>query len=62
MMSELAEPIIADARNLMDHRDAKHPAEPDVAWGSKPNGDRAILPYMQAALRFNCMLPPARTS
>ena len=39
---EVGESIIADARNLMDHGEAKHPVEPDVAWGSKPNGDRAI--------------------
>ena len=50
-IEQVGESIIVDARNLMDHGKAKHPAEPDIAWGSKPNGDRAIRAYVQAARR-----------
>ena len=31
-------------------KQAEHPAEPHVAWGAKPNGDRAITAYVQAAV------------
>jgi len=41
-IEQVGESIIAEARNLMDHREAKHPSKPDVAWGGKPNGDRTI--------------------
>ena len=37
----------------------KHPSEPDVARGSKPNGDRAIRAYVEAALCVNGMQPAA---
>ena len=58
-VEQVGEPIIADARNRMDHGYAKHPSEPDVAWGAKPNGDRAISAYVQAALCINGMQPAA---
>jgi len=41
-IEQVGESIIAEARHLMDHREAKHPSKPDVAWGGKPNGDRTI--------------------
>jgi hypothetical protein len=59
-VEQVGESIIADARNRMDHGEAKQPSEPDVARGSKPNGDRAICAYVEAALRvINGMQPTA---
>ena len=58
-VEQVGESIIAEACNLMDHREAKQPSEPDVARGSKPNGDRAIRAYVEAALRINGMQPTA---
>jgi hypothetical protein len=56
-VEQVSESIIADARNLMDHGEAKHPSEPGVAWGWKPNGNRAIRAYVHAALCINGMQP-----
>src|SRR5450631_2604874 len=41
----------------MDHREAEHPPEPDVAWGAKPNGNCASRAYVQSALVVNGMKP-----
>ncbi|TPV99870.1 MAG: hypothetical protein USCAAHI_00669 [Beijerinckiaceae bacterium] len=49
-VEQIGESIITQARKLMNRREAKHPAEPDVARGTKPNGDRAISAYVQAAV------------
>jgi hypothetical protein len=56
-VEQVGESIIADARNRTDRREAKQPPEPDVARGSKPNGNRAIRAYVEAALRINGMQP-----
>jgi hypothetical protein len=56
-IEQVGESIIAEARHLMDHREAKHPSKPDVAWGAKPNGDRTIRTDVQVALCINGMQP-----
>jgi hypothetical protein len=56
-VEQIGKPIISDARNLMDHWQAKHPPEPDIARGSKPNCDCAVSAYVQSALCVNGMQP-----
>jgi hypothetical protein len=46
-VEQVGKAIIAEARNWMDHGEAKHLAEPAVAW---PNCDRAISANVEAAL------------
>jgi hypothetical protein len=56
-VEQIGEPIISDARNLMDHRQAEQAPEPDVARGSEPNCDRAVGADVQAAVGVNPMQP-----
>src|SRR5437764_2685676 len=56
-VEQISEAIISDARNLMDHWQPKHPPEPDVARGSKPNCDCAVSAYVQSTIFVNGMQP-----
>jgi hypothetical protein len=57
---ELSDSIIYDARNRMEQWSAKHPSEPDVAWGSNPNYDRANQRLRAGGLCINGIQPATR--
>src|SRR5450432_621501 len=56
-VEQIGEAIISDARDLMDHRQAEHPPEPDVARGSQPNCYRAVGADVQPAVRVDRVQP-----
>jgi hypothetical protein len=56
-VEQIGEPVISEARNLMDHRQAEQPPEPSLARGSQPNRDRAVGADVQPAVRIDRMQP-----
>src|SRR6267142_4221922 len=56
-VQKIGKPIICDARNRPDHRQANQPPQPDVPRRPQPNRDRAIDPRMEPVLAIDGIKP-----
>src|SRR6267378_4490921 len=56
-VQQIGAPIVHDARNWSDHRQADQPPEPDVTGRSKPDRDRAVDPRVKPVLGIDGMQP-----
>ena len=56
-VQQIGKPVVGEAGNRPDHRQADEPPKPDVAGRSQPNRDRAVDSRVEAIVGIDRMQP-----